>query len=366
MVCTLVLCLKWKDMKINNFSAGPSKIPDEILHNISEDIINYKDLGYSVLELSHRSSIFEELVNISKSKITKILNIPDDFEIIFIQGGATFQNTFIPVNKKSLMNDISFLISGTWGKKTHSDFELYFGNKISSYNIQNVGFDSSLNDISKSDEEYLYLTSNETIEGIQIRDFKNFKDKKLIVDMSSDICSYEFDWSNVTYIYAGAQKNLGIPGVTICIFKKGFHDESTKTSYLDIKNHILKNSSFNTAPTFSIYVLAKMLDWILNSGGIKKIEHDNSARANKLYQFLDENNDYFQLLAPKNLRSYSNIVFDFKDASKTQKFLNHCVENGFIGLNGHRSVGGIRVSNYNSITDDMIDNFLVLLEDFVK
>ena len=353
-------------MKINNFSAGPSKIPNEILQNISEDIINYKDLGHSVLELSHRSSIFEELVNISKSKITNILNIPDDFEIIFIQGGATFQNTFIPVNNKSLMNNISFLISGTWGKKTHSDFELYFGNKISNYNIQDIGYENSLNGISKSNEEYLYLTSNETIEGIQIRDFSNFKNKKLIVDMSSDICSYEFDWTNLSYIYAGAQKNLGIPGVTICIFKKGFHDESTKTSYLDIKNHILKNSSFNTPPTFSIYVLTKMLDWILNSGGIKKIENNNSIRANKLYQFLDENGDYFQSLAPENLRSHSNIVFDFKESSETQKFLNHCVENGFIGLNGHRSVGGIRVSNYNSITDDMIDDFLVLLEDFVK
>ena len=353
-------------MKINNFSAGPSKIPNEILENISEDIIDYKDLGYSVLELSHRSSVFEELVNISKSKITKILNIPDDFEIIFIQGGATFQNTFIPVNNKSLMNNISFLISGTWGKKTHSDFEIYFGNKISNYNIQDIGYENSLKDISKSDEEYLYLTSNETIEGIQIRDFKNFKNKKLIVDMSSDICSYEFDWSNLSYIYAGAQKNLGIPGVTICIFKKDFHDESTKTSYLDIKNHILKNSSFNTPPTFSIYVLTKVLDWILNSGGIKKIENNNSIRANKLYQFLDENDDYFQLLAPKNLRSNSNIVFEFKEGSKTQKFLNHCVENGFIGLNGHRSVGGIRVSNYNSITDVMIDDLLVLLEDFVK
>jgi phosphoserine aminotransferase len=353
-------------MKINNFSAGPSKIPYDVLQNISEDIIDYKDLGYSVLELSHRSDIFEELINISKSKITKILNIPDDFEIIFMQGGATFQNTFIPVNKKSLMNNISFLISGTWGKKTHSDFELYFGNKILNYNLQDAGFENSVIDISKSDEEYLYLTSNETIEGIQIRDFKNFKNKKLIVDMSSDLCSYEFDWSNLNYIYAGAQKNLGIPGVTICIFKQGFNDESTKTSYLDIKNHILKNSSFNTPPTFSIYVLTKMLDWILNSGGIKKIEKSNSIRANKIYNFLDENDDYFHLLAPQKLRSYSNIVFDFKDSSKTKKFLNHCVENGFIGLNGHRSVGGIRVSNYNSITDDMIDDFLVLLEDFVK
>ena len=353
-------------MKINNFSAGPSKIPNEILENISEDIIDYNGLGYSVLELSHRSSLFEELVNISKSKLSKILNIPNDYEIIFIQGGATFQNTFIPANKVSLNNNLSFLISGTWGQKTHADFELYFANKILNYNIQNVGFDTAINDLIKSEEEYLYLTSNETIEGIQIRDFKTFKNKKLIVDMSSDICSYEFDWNNLSYVYAGAQKNLGIPGVTICIFKRGFYDGINQTSYLDIKNHILKNSSFNTPPTFSIYVLTKMLDWILNSGGIKKIEHNNSIRANKLYQFLDKNDEYFQLLAPQNLRSYSNIVFDFKDRSKTQKFLNHCLENGFIGLNGHRSIGGIRVSNYNSITDVMIDDLLVLLEDFVK
>ena len=353
-------------MKINNFSAGPSKIPNEILQNISEEIIDYKNLGYSVLEISHRGAAYEELVSISKSKLRKILNIPDDFQIIFIQGGATFQNTFIPVNKKSLIDNISFLISGTWGEKTHSDFELYFGNKISNHNIQHIGYENVLTNISNSDEKYLYFTSNETIEGIQIRDFNTFKNKKLIVDMSSDICSYEFDWSNLSYIYAGAQKNLGIPGVTICIFKQGFHEKNTKTSYLDIENHILKNSSFNTPPTFSIYVLSKMLDWILNSGGIKKIEKNNYKRANKLYQYLDENDDYFQLLAPKNLRSYSNIVFDFKEGLKTQKFLNHSVENGFIGLNGHRSVGGIRVSNYNSITDEMIDNFLVLLEDFVK
>ena len=353
-------------MKINNFSAGPSKIPNEILQNISKEIIDYKDLGYSVLELSHRSVAYEELVSISKSKLRKILHIPDDFQIIFIQGGATFQNTFIPVNKKSLIDNISFLISGTWGEKTHSDFELYFGNKISNHNIQHIGYENALTDISNSDEEYLYFTSNETIEGIQIRDFNTFTNKKLIVDMSSDICSYKFDWSNLSYIYAGAQKNLGIPGVTICIFRQGFHEKNTKTSYLDIENHILKNSSFNTPPTFSIYVLSKMLDWIIKSGGIKKIEENNSKRANKIYQYLDENDDYFQLPAPKNLRSYSNIVFDFKEGFKTQKFLNHSVENGFIGLNGHRSVGGIRVSNYNSITDEMIDDFLVLLEDFVK
>ena len=353
-------------MKINNFSAGPSKIPNEILQNISNEIIDYKDLGYSVLELSHRSVAYEELVSISKSKLRKILHIPDDFQIIFIQGGATFQNTFIPVNKKSLIDNISFLISGTWGEKTHSDFELYFGNKISNHNIQHIGYENALTDISNSDEEYLYFTSNETIEGIQIRDFNTFTNKKLIVDMSSDICSYKFDWSNLSYIYAGAQKNLGIPGVTICIFRQGFHEKNTKTSYLDIENHILKNSSFNTPPTFSIYVLSKMLDWIIKSGGIKKIEENNYKRANKIYQYLDENNDYFQLPAPKNLRSYSNIVFDFKEGFKTQKFLNHSVENGFIGLNGHRSVGGIRVSNYNSITDEMIDDFLVLLEDFVK
>lgn len=352
-------------MKLNNFSAGPSKIPIEVLKTIAEDIASYKDFGYSVLEISHRSKAFEEIVNTAKKKLIDILNIPNEYDIFFLQGGATFQNTFIPANKRSLNNNISFLISGTWGSKTHEDFETYFGNKIPHFTLNDIGFQNIEKYANNLDEEYLYLTSNETIEGIQIRDFDLFNNKKLIIDMSSDICSYEFDWTNVSYVYAGAQKNLGIPGVTICIVKKGFVEEGNQTSYLNINNHISKNSSFNTPPTFSIYVLLKILDWVLDAGGLNEIQKNNFKRANKIYDFLDSHNEHFNLVAPIDLRSYSNIVFDFRDSSKTEKFINASLARGFIGLNGHRSVGGVRVSNYNSITDEMVNDFLNLLNEFI-
>ena len=184
--------------------------------------------------------------------------------------------------------------------------------------------------------------------------------------MSSDICSYEFDWKNISYVYAGAQKNLGIPGVTICIFEKGFFSKNDLTSYMDVHNHIDKNSMFNTPPTFSIYVMLKVLEWIDENGGIKKIERNNVLRANKIYDFLDQNINTLTPLAPVEFRSNSNIVFDFKAENQTDLFLEKSFENNFIGLNGHRSVGGVRVSNYNSVTEEMVKDFLLFLDKFIS
>jgi len=220
--------------------------------------------------------------------------------------------------------------------------------------------------IDNNDEKYLYITSNETIEGLQIRNFNNFENKELIIDMSSDICSYVFDWKNISYVYAGAQKNLGIPGVTICISKKGFLEKNNLTSYIDAQNHIDKDSTFNTPPTFSIYVMLKVLEWITDSGGLEKIQSDNSIKAESLYKFLDDNSDKFNMSVPKEFRSYSNIVFDFKDSNKTEQFLKQSSENGFLGLNGHRSIGGVRISNYNSISQEMVSNLLEFIQKFLS
>ena len=355
-------------MKINNFSAGPSKIPQTVLDDLAKDIINYQDLGYSVLELSHRSKIFENIINQTKSKLKQILDIPNNFEIIFLQGGATFQNTFIPANKPSLLENIAFLVSGTWGKKTHEDFQKFYGKKIQKFEIPNVnvGISDLVSHVKLNQSKYIYLTSNETIEGIQIKNFKQFTEKKLIIDMSSDFCSYNFDWHNISFLYAGAQKNLGIPGVTVCIFDTDFVEKNNLTSYLNIQNHIDKNSLFNTPPTFSIYVMLKMLNWIESSGGLKELEFRNISKAEKIYSFLDENEDSLISLAPKLWRSNANIVFDFKKSSLTDSFLQKSLENGFIGLNGHRSVGGVRVSNYNSITEEMVADFLFFLDEFIS
>ena len=355
-------------MKINNFSAGPSKIPQIVLDQIAKDIIDYQDLGYSVLELSHRSTIFEKILRQTKAKLIQILDIPENFEIIFLQGGATFQNTFIPANKPSLLDNISFLISGTWGKKTHEDFQKYYGKKIEKFDIPNGkhGMNQLIRAVKRNQSEYIYLTSNETIEGIQIKNTQLFTEKKLIIDMSSDFCSYHFDWHNISFLYAGAQKNLGIPGVTVCIFDTDFGEENNLTSYLNIQNHIDKKSAYNTPPTFSIYVMLKMLNWIESNGGLKELESRNISKAKKIYSFLEDKESKLTLLAPKLWRSNANIVFDFKGKNLTELFLQESIENGFIGLNGHRSVGGVRVSNYNSVTEEMVTDFLLFLEKFIS
>ena len=353
-------------MQINNFSAGPSKIPESVIKDISKDILDYKQLGYSVLELSHRSSEFSNIINKTKDHLKELLNIPSNFEIIFLQGGATFQNTFIPANNPEINKDVAFLLSGTWGRKTYNEFNHFFNLTVPSIPLQNQPFDQVVYEIDNLKEQYLFITSNETIEGLQIREFNKFKNKKLIIDMSSDICSYKFDWDNVVYVYAGAQKNLGIPGVTVCIFDNEFSKEKNLTSYLNAENHIEKNSAFNTPPTFSIYVMLKILEWIHESGGIKNIEKNNKKKANNLYDFLDKNNDKLTLNVPKEYRSYSNIVFDFKNQKQTSLFLEESIDKGFIGLNGHRSVGGIRVSNYNSIDLKMIEEFTNHLNNFLS
>ena len=353
-------------MKIKNFSAGPSKIPEIVINQISDDIKDYKNLGYSILELSHRSEAFQEIVNEVKSKIAKLLNLPEEYDIILLQGGATFQNTFIPSNKPSLNGNILFFLSGTWGRKTFNDFQKYFDDKIPHYFLEKNFSEDTFKSLQQEREDYIYLTSNETIEGVQVRDFGLFKNKNLIIDMSSDICSYEFEWDNISYVFAGAQKNLGIPGVTICVIKKGFLEDNILTSYLDSHNHIKKNSSFNTPPTFSIFVMLKVLNWIEDKGGVKEIESVNKNKAEKLYKYLDKNESVFSLDVPEKYRSLSNIVFNFKDEKQTPIFLDNCVKNGYIGLNGHRSVGGIRVSNYNSIDLLMMEDFISFLDSFVN
>ncbi len=352
-------------MKVNNFSAGPSKIPNTVVNQVSKDILDYQNLGYSVLEISHRSKVFEEILDNVKAHLYELLKIPENFDIFFLQGGATFQNTFIPANKPSLIDNLLFLISGTWGKKTYQDFERYHNQNFPSVSLNDETYDELKTKIYKNDEKYLYITSNETIEGLQIRNFNNFENKELIIDMSSDICSYVFDWKNISYVYAGAQKNLGIPGVTICISKKDFLEKNNLTSYIDAHNHINKNSAFNTPPTFSIYVMLKVLEWITDSGGLEKIQSDNFIKAELLYKFLDDNSDKFNMSVPKEFRSYSNIVFDFKDSKITTNFLQSSIDKGFLGLNGHRSIGGVRVSNYNSISNDMMNDLITHLKGFI-
>ncbi len=351
--------------KVFNFSPGPSKINEDILKEVEKSIENYQDTGKSVLEISHRSKDFEEILDNINQNFHTLFGLPDDFKILLLQGGATFQNSLIPLNI-GLENSIGCLVSGTWGQKTYEDFSK-IKNETVLFDAKNQPLDKFL----KSDFEgfkkvnYLHITSNETIEGIQIKNFNELNHNKLIIDMSSDFGSYKFDFDNLNYIYAGAQKNMGIPGVTVCLIKDSFLIEDENPSYLNLKKLTNASSVLNTPPTFSIYVLKLVTDWMIRSGGVEYFEEKSKRQSGLLYDFIDNNSSQVNCKVDTTFRSKSNIVFSFVKDSDNENFIKLARENGIIGVNGHRSVGGIRVSLFNSIDDEMLDYFMNFFKQFL-
>lgn len=349
--------------KIYNFSPGPSKLPEEVIKNANKAITGFEKTNYSILEIAHRSKEFEDIIESIKSNLHFLLSIPTDYEILLLQGGATFQNSLLAYNIPT-DSSVGCLVNGEWGKKTFNDFSKVL-KKVKKFEISypqmNSLFDSSFSGI-----DFLHITSNETIDGIQIRNIPKIKNSNLIVDMSSDIGSYKISFENIKYIYAGAQKNLGIPGVTLCIIKKDFLIENDNPTYLNLNELSQKNSLLNTPPTFSIYLLKLVLDWMVELGGLNYFEKKSINQSNLIYDFLDSNKNIFTLLEKSEFRSRSNITFNFINNENTNKFLHYAEEQGIIGINGHRSVGGVRISLYNSITDEMVSYLVDHIEMFLR
>ena len=352
-------------MKKYNFSPGPAKLNISVLEIVNKNILEYENEGFSILEISHRSDSFQNILEKTKKNLKDLLNIPSNYKILFLQGGATFHNTFLAHNinfKKSTSN----LITGTWGHKTYDDFtKIRDSKKILLENSEISSFinHSTLDVNQKTD--YLHITSNETIEGVQLRDFNNI-DNDLIIDSSSDIGSYKFDWQNVAYIYAGAQKNLGIPGVTISIIRDDFIEQNENPTYLNLSKLIDKDSLLNTPPTFSIYVLKLVTDWMLNSGGVEYFEKQSIEHSAAVYSMLHKYSDYISLPVKENARSRMNVVFNFKNEKIEKLFLEQSMENNIIGIKGHRSVGGIRISLYNSIDKPTVEYLLKFMSSFFE
>ncbi len=349
--------------QLYNFSPGPSKLPVSVINKASEAIVNYKPINSSILEITHRSKEFAKILENIEQNLIKILNIPEDFDILFLQGGATFQNALIPNNIQN-NKKIGCIVNGHWGLKTFEDFSKVLNNVElieKSYETMETIY---IEDYSKFN--YLHVTSNETINGIQIRELSKIHNANLIVDMSSDIGSYKFSFENIDYVYAGAQKNLGIPGVTLCIIDKDFIKENSNPTYLNLKVLNEKKSLLNTPSTFSIFIFDLVLQWMIEMGGIEYFENKSNNQSKLIYEFLDSQNDKFTLLNKSEFRSKSNITFNFKNLELTNKFLEYTKQNGILGINGHRSVGGIRISLYNSITNEMVDYLIGQIEYFLK
>lgn len=351
-------------MSVYNFSPGPSKLHQDVIDKVEASIQKYDNTGKSILEISHRSNEFDELLENIKLNLTTLFNLPENFDVLLIQGGATFQNTLLPMNIDK-NKKIGVLVNGTWGKKTYEDFKKLNPNTdLFEVSKNNLGDYLEKNNFKNLD--YLHITSNETIEGIQIKDFNEVAHSNLLVDMSSDLGSYPFSFDKVSYIYAGAQKNMGIPGVTICLVNKDFLIDVDNSNYLNLKKLTTSNSVLNTPPTFSIFVLNLVTEWMIKSGGLDYFEKKSISQSNELYKFLDENSNLFDFSSELRFRSKSNVVFKFKEDKYNDTFIKQANDSGIIGINGHRSIGGIRVSLFNSVDQPMFNYFMDFLKKFIN
>lgn len=336
-----------------NFNAGPSALPLAVLEKAQQELIDFRGTGMSVMELSHRSAAYEEVHNQAISLLKEMLSIPDDYEVLFLQGGASLQFSMVPMNFLKPEQKAGYVMTGSWSEKAFSEAKL-FGNP---YQVASTK-DSQYRRIPQFDElqysptdAYVHLTSNNTIYGTQWRDFPHTGDVPLIADMSSDIFSKPFDVSKFAMIYAGAQKNLGPSGVTVAIIRKDMIEKANSNipTMLKYSIHSKNNSLYNTPPTFGIYMLGEVLNWVKGLGGINEISNRNETKANLIYDAIDQSNGFYIGHAEIESRSLMNITFRLKDEELEKKFLAEAKKEGFIGVNGHRSVGGCRASTYNAV-----------------
>ncbi|WP_299091465.1 3-phosphoserine/phosphohydroxythreonine transaminase [uncultured Metabacillus sp.] len=339
-------------LRAYNFNAGPAAIPLPVLERAQKELVNFQNTGMSVMELSHRSKDYEEVHNRANALLRELLGIPDTYEVLFLQGGASLQFSMIPMNFLHENKTAHFIMSGAWSEKALKEAQLLGETRIlassKDENYTHIPKDYSLNEI--EDGAYLHITSNNTIFGTQWKEYPT-SPIPLIADMSSDILCKEIDVKKFSLIYAGAQKNLGPSGVTVVIVKKDFL-ETARTNVptiLKYSTHAKNNSLYNTPPTFAIYMLSLVLEWVKEQGGVKSIQKINEEKAGYIYAAIDESEGFYKAHATEDSRSLMNITFTLPNEELTKKFLQAAKERNFIGLAGHRSVGGCRASTYNAV-----------------
>lgn len=353
-------------MKIVNFSAGPAILPKEVILKASEAVINYDNTGLSILEISHRSKEFVASVEKSKELIKEIYEINDQYEILFLSGGASSQFFMVPMNILNNDDEAGYVNTGSWSKNAIKEAKAF--GKI---NVLASSEDSNFKFIPKGFQipaglKYLHITSNNTIFGTQYQALPQ-TDIPLVCDMSSDIFSREIDIHKFDLVYAGAQKNLGPAGVTLVILKKSFLTEVNRyiPTMLNYKTHIENQSMYNTPPVFPIYVSLLTLEWIKEMGGLKIIGERNTAKASLLYDEIDRNNLFYGH-AEKEDRSKMNVCFRLYDDALEKDFLALCQREGLDGLKGHRSVGGFRASIYNAMDLEGVEKLVDVMQKFEK
>ena len=358
------------EKRIYNFSAGPGVLPEEVLLEAQKDLYSYKGEGLSVMEMSHRSKTYGEIITGAEKDLRTLLNIGDDYAVMFLQGGATLQFSMVPLNIMPPNNKADYINTGTWSKKAIKEAK-----RVGEINIAASSEDSNFNYIPKQDAlnltpdaSYVHFTSNNTIYGTEFKTEPEVGNVPLVCDASSDILSKPIDVNKYGIIYAGAQKNMGPAGAALVIVKKSLLERSPETlhTYLNYNTHAEKGSMYNTPPTFTIYIMGLVYKWLLKKGGLEAMQKINEAKAKLLYDAIDNSDGYYKGAAAVEDRSLMNVTFNLQNEDMEKKFIAEATAKDFSGLKGHRSVGGIRASIYNAFPTKGVEDLVQFMEDFKK
>ena len=355
--------------RVYNFSAGPAVLPEEVLKEAAAEMLDYKGCGMSVMEMSHRSQVFDDIIKEAEQDLRDLMHIPDNYKVLFLQGGASQQFAMIPMNlMKNKVAD--YIVTGQWAKKAAKEAEKYGEvHVIASSEDKTFSYIPDCSDLDISeDADYVYICENNTIYGTKFKELPNTKGKTLVADVSSCFLSEPVDVSKYGVIYGGVQKNVGPAGVVIAIIREDLITddvlEGTPTM-LKYKTHADAKSLYNTPPAYGIYICGKVFKWLKKQGGLEAIKERNEKKAKILYDYLDESKLFKGTVVPKD-RSLMNVPFVTGDKDLDAKFVKEAKKAGFENLKGHRSVGGMRASIYNAMPIEGVEKLVEFMKAFEK
>jgi len=354
--------------RVYNFNAGPAALPVSVLEKAQGEMLEYVSSGMSVMEMSHRSKDFEGIIQTAEANVRKLMGVPDEYAVLFLQGGASLQFAMIPMNLRREGKPADYVNTGSWASKAIKEGKLT-GNVNVAWDGKSENFTRAPKPSELSltaDAEYLHICTNETIGGIRFSEFPKTS-APLIADMSSEIMSRAINVSDFGMIYAGAQKNIGPSGLALVILRKDLIERCPESVpvFLKYKTHTDEGSLYNTPNTWGIYILKLVTDHVLSIGGIPAMQKINEQKAGALYDTLDGSN-FWKTVADKGSRSIMNVVWRLPSEELEEKFVAEAKKAGFIGLKGHRSVGGIRASIYNAVPKEAVDALVSFMKEFER
>ena len=353
--------------RVYNFSAGPAVLPEEVLREAAEEMMDYKGCGMSVMEMSHRSKVYDEIIKEAEADLRDLLNIPDNYKVLFLQGGASQQFAAVPMN---LMKNrkAGYIITGQWAKKAFAEAKIYGeAVELASSADKTFSYIPDCSDLAITDDmDYVYICENNTIYGTKFKELPNTKGKDLVADVSSCFLSEPVDITKYAIMYGGVQKNVGPAGVVIAIIREDLITDDVlpgTPTMLKYKTQADNDSLYNTPPCYGIYICGKVFKWIKNMGGLEVMKQKNEEKAKILYDFLDQSEMFKGTVAPED-RSLMNVPFVTGNDELDAKFVKEAKAAGFENLKGHRSVGGMRASIYNAMPKEGVEKLVEFMKAF--